>query len=160
VAFCPVPTPWDWRQLPSSASVPRALWATGGRAHVRDQDPPRRTLIAKRADVSFAMNDAQRFDRPGQLGIPLLAQPQSLNDCRVDHVAKENAVLGALARRLHHVNDDHLLLRIDPEIGAAGAAPEVVAKRACNRRHPSLDTHAEAEAELVAGSSPMWSDAM
>jgi hypothetical protein len=56
-------------QLPSSVSVPRALWVTGGRADVRDQDPPRRTLIAKRADLSFAMNDAQRFDRPGQLGI-------------------------------------------------------------------------------------------
>jgi hypothetical protein len=45
------------------------------------------------------MNGPQRLDRPVQLGIPA----SSVNDCRIDHVALENAVLGTHAQRLHHV---------------------------------------------------------
>ena len=53
-----------------------------------------------------------------------------LSIAAIDHAAQHLAVGHAVARRLHREDDEHVLLRVDPEIGAARAAPIVVAGRA------------------------------
>jgi hypothetical protein len=51
----------------------------------------------------------------------------SIQKSCVKHVAQQHAVLQALARRLHHEDDEHLLAGVDPKGGAAGAAPVEIA---------------------------------
>jgi len=57
--------------------------------------------------------------------------------------------LHALAGRLHHVDDVHLLLGIDPEVGAACPAPVVVAGRAGIGCQAAVGANTEAQPELV-----------
>src|SRR5581483_741987 len=62
----------------------------------RARERPTSSGAAKGRDVDMA-------------GLSPLAQ-----DCRVNHVAEERAVVHALARRLHHEHHEHVLLGIDP----------------------------------------------
>src|SRR5579871_132252 len=68
----------------------------------------------------------------------------------INQVADQHAEILALARRLDHQQRPQLLDRVDPELGAGAAAPEVLADRARIVRHAGLLAHGEAEAEAVA----------
>src|SRR6267154_4226837 len=77
--------------------------------------------------------------------------PASVRDRLVDELLHLLAEVGALrARRLRHQHRGDLLLRIDPEIGAAVARPHVLARLPGNRRDAVGKTHREAEPESVA----------
>src|SRR5262245_56421920 len=73
-------------------------------------------------------------------------------DGGVDHVAQHRAIRHALLRRLHHEDDEQVVARIDPEVGAAGAAPVVVAWRARVRRLAAGQPRRESETEAIARS--------
>src|SRR5947209_8380789 len=77
--------------------------------------------------------------------------PASVRDRLVDELLHLLAEVGALrARRLRHQHCGDLLLRVDPEIGAAVARPHVLARRTRNRGNAVGKAHREAEPESVA----------
>src|SRR5262245_781486 len=97
---CRCPASWAWwcRFIPVSTvrDSGEAL------ATYRPPAPPSRALPAA----------AARTHRP-------TARPSALlRHGGVNHIAQHDAKSHALAWRLHHINDEHLLLGIDPEVGA------------------------------------------
>src|SRR5467141_1175776 len=77
--------------------------------------------------------------------------PALVRDRLVDELLHLLAEVGALrARRLRHQHRGDLLLRIDPEIGAAVARPHVLARGTGNRGDAVGEAHREAEPESVA----------
>src|SRR3989442_13796520 len=77
--------------------------------------------------------------------------PASVRDRLVDELLHLLAEVGALrARRLRHQHRGDLLLRVDPEIGAAVARPHVLARRTGNRGTAVGKAHREAEPDSVA----------
>src|SRR6267378_2449262 len=74
--------------------------------------------------------------------------PALVRDRLVDELLHLLAEVGALrARRLRHQHRGDLLLRVDPEIGAAVARPHVLARRAGNCVFEGYGAHREAEPE-------------
>src|ERR1041385_9581679 len=70
-----------------------------------------------------------------------------VRDRLVDELLHLLAEIGALrARRLRHQHRGELLLRVDPEIGAAVARPHVLARSAGNRCDAVGEAHLAAEA--------------
>src|ERR1700733_13099743 len=67
----------------------------------------------------------------------------------VRQTAHQRAELLALAGPLRHEDGKQLFLRIDPEEGSSHPAPEELADRARERRHPLLGSHRKAETEAV-----------
>src|SRR5579871_329117 len=76
--------------------------------------------------------------------------PRSL-DRRVHQIAHQRAGIDALSRRLRHEDGEQIFFRIDPEEGAAHAAPEELADRTRKRRDAFARADAEAETKAVAG---------
>src|SRR5438445_7075365 len=62
-----------------------------------------------------------------------LARGPGLVDDRLEHERAQDRDVMPPQRRLHHRDDDHLLLGIGPPVGGEGARPEVVARRARHR---------------------------
>lgn len=74
-----------------------------------------------------------------------------LDDRLVDKLLEELPVVRSLrARRLGHEDADQLLLRINPEIGAAEAGPHILAGRPGRSGHAVPLPDCEAEPEGVA----------
>src|SRR5690606_17443878 len=114
----------------SCLGPPRSWWALRSRGEGAGSDPDRAT-----EQRALRMADA--------------AAQWLLLDRGVHHVAQHAAVVHALLGRLHHEDDEHVLLGVDPEVSAAGAAPVVVASRAGIGGDTILSADCEAQAEAV-----------
>src|SRR6266446_2091237 len=86
---------------------------------------------AQRASVNTPT--ARQHPALERIMISSLGRPR--DDRAVHHVLEQRAIGQALFGRLHHEDDEEILLRIDPEVGAAGAAPVELSDRARHRRH-------------------------
>src|SRR4051794_29596527 len=75
-----------------------------------------------------------------------------LHERAVHAGAHQLAVVVALAGALRHPDDGEVFLRVDPEVGAAEAAPVRVADGAGRGSFAAFGAHRESQAEAVAGS--------
>src|SRR6185369_6951016 len=74
-----------------------------------------------------------------------------LVDRRVDHVPEEGAIVPALLRILNHEDDEHVLLRVDPEGRAGRPTPVELAGGAPKRSLARGRAHGKSQPKAEAG---------